>query len=60
MVSSAALMRPTVARYRPFREMTETGVIGDARKATPEKGRAFLDAAADALARLLRERGDLA
>ncbi len=53
----AALMRPTVARYRPFREMTETGVIGDARKATPEKGRAFLDAAADTLAKLLRERG---
>jgi creatinine amidohydrolase len=47
-----------VARYRPFREMTATGVIGDARRATPEKGRAFLDAAADALVRLLRERGD--
>ncbi|WP_332681404.1 creatininase family protein [Bosea sp. (in: a-proteobacteria)] len=53
----AALMRPTVARYKPFREMTETGVIGDARKATPEKGRAFIEAAADALAKLLQERG---
>jgi len=53
----AALTRPTVGRYRPFREMTQTGVIGDARKATAQKGEAFLDAAADALAALLSERG---
>lgn len=52
-----ALTRPTVGRYQPFRQMTETGVIGDARKATAEKGKAFLDAAADALAKLLSERG---
>jgi creatinine amidohydrolase len=52
-----ALTRPTVGQYKPFREMTETGVIGDARKATAEKGKAFLDAAADALAKLLSERG---
>jgi creatinine amidohydrolase len=32
-------------------------VIGDARKATSEKGQAFLDAAADALAKLLSDRG---
>jgi creatinine amidohydrolase len=52
-----ALTRPTVGRYQPFREMTQTGVIGDARKATPEKGTAFFDAAADALAKLLSDRG---
>jgi creatinine amidohydrolase len=52
-----ALTRPTVGRYRPFREMTDTGVIGDARQATAEKGTAFLDAAADALAKLLNDRG---
>lgn len=52
-----ALTRPTVGRYQPFREMTQTGVIGDARKATPAKGTAFLDAAADALAKLLSDRG---
>ncbi|CAN7683035.1 creatininase family protein [Bosea sp. LjRoot90] len=52
-----ALTRPTVGRYQPFRQMTETGVIGDARKATPEKGTAFLDAAANALAKLLSDRG---
>lgn len=52
-----ALTRPSVARYRPFRDMTETGVIGDARRATPEKGEVFLAAAAETLAGLLREGG---
>ncbi len=52
-----ALTRPTVGQYKPFREMTDTGVIGDARRATPEKGQAFLDAAAGALAKLLSDRG---
>ncbi|AMJ62267.1 creatininase family protein [Bosea sp. PAMC 26642] len=56
----AALMAPTVVRYRPFRDMTQTGVIGDARRATPEKGRTFIDASADALVRLLRETGGTA
>lgn len=50
------LMRPTVGRYRPFRELTETGVIGDARRATPKKGEEFLNACAEALAALLRDR----
>lgn len=52
-----ALMRPTVARYRAFRDMTETGVIGDARRATLEKGQACLAACAEALAGLMREMG---
>ena len=49
--------RQVVSRHRSFREMTETGVVGDARRATPEKGQACLDACADALAGLLREMG---
>ncbi len=49
--------RATVSRHRSFREMTETGVIGDARRASVEKGRACLDACAEALAGLLREMG---
>ncbi len=49
--------RPTVSRHRTFRDITETGVIGDARRATPAKGQACLDACADALAGLLREMG---
>lgn len=52
-----ALMHPTVARYSAFRDRTETGVIGDARRAGAEKGRAFLEAAAEALAALLRDHG---
>lgn len=49
--------RPTVSRHRSFREMTETGVVGDARRATLQKGQACLDACAEALAGLLREMG---
>jgi creatinine amidohydrolase len=49
--------RQVVSRHRSFREMTETGVVGDARRATPQKGQACLDACADALAGLLREMG---
>lgn len=49
--------RPTVSRHRSFREMTETGVVGDARRANAGKGRACLDACAEALAGLLREMG---
>ncbi|MCU4181345.1 creatininase family protein [Bosea sp. BH3] len=49
--------RPTVSRHRSFRDMTESGVIGDARRATLEKGKACLDACAQALAGLMREMG---
>jgi creatinine amidohydrolase len=37
-------------RWRSFTEITPSGVIGDARRASPEKGEALLDAAAGALA----------
>lgn len=49
--------RPNVSRHRSFRDMTETGVVGDARRASAEKGQACLDACAQALAGLLREMG---
>lgn len=49
--------RANVSRHRSFREMTETGVVGDARRASVAKGRACLDACADALAGLLRDMG---
>lgn len=49
--------RQVVSRHRSFHEMTETGVVGDARRATLAKGQACLDACADALAGLLREMG---
>ncbi len=47
---SGSLMRPVVARYRPFAEMTPSGVIGDARVATREKGEKLVEACAKALA----------
>ncbi len=47
----------TVSRHRSFRDMTESGVIGDARRATLAKGQACLDACTEALAGLLREMG---
>ncbi len=48
------LMRPVVARYRPFKALTQTGVIGDARRASAGKGRKFLAACAEAVASTLR------
>lgn len=38
------------ARFRSFADITGTGVIGDARRASAAKGEALLDAAAEALA----------
>jgi creatinine amidohydrolase len=38
-----------------FKAATETGVLGDPTSATPEKGRAFLDLAVDALSDLLQQ-----
>jgi creatinine amidohydrolase len=38
---------------RPFKEVTASGVAGDARAATPTKGEAILDACADAIAEWL-------
>jgi creatinine amidohydrolase len=40
-------------RRRSFREVTASGVIGDARKATAAKGQALLDAAAERMAQEL-------
>lgn len=50
MISS---MLPSLKAFRSFKEVTPSGVSGDARRATPEKGRAILDACAAALARRL-------
>jgi len=42
---------PALARRRSFKELSANGVIGDARSATPAKGEALLDAAAERIAR---------
>ena len=51
------LSRPLVRTGGLARLVTETGVVGDARRASVAKGRACLDACADALAGLLRDMG---
>jgi creatinine amidohydrolase len=52
---STALMRPLVAQYRPFAEMTATGVRGDARTASREKGEKLVAACVTALAAWISE-----
>jgi creatinine amidohydrolase len=41
---------PAINMWRSFREMTSSGVMGDARKASAKKGEAFFEATAKALA----------
>ena len=49
MTMRGALMRP-ILMWKSFRAMTKSGVIGDARRSSPEKGEKLLDAAAETLA----------
>jgi creatinine amidohydrolase len=44
-----------IARYRSFRDITPSGVIGDARRATPEKGARLMAACRDGIAAVLRD-----
>ncbi len=43
-----------IARYRSFRDVTTSGVIGDARRASPQKGEKMLAALRDGIAAVLR------
>lgn len=43
------------ARYRSFTEITDTGVVGDARRATADKGTLLIEAAAGSLAAAIAE-----
>jgi creatinine amidohydrolase len=47
--AGSALMQP-LGRWRSFKEMTATGVLGDARRASADKGERLIEAAARALA----------
>ena len=47
---AGSVLNQPLHRWRSFKELTATGVFGDARRATPEKGERLLEAAADALA----------
>jgi creatinine amidohydrolase len=48
--------RASVARHRSYREKTLSGVSGDARRASPGKGEAMVEACAETLANWLRNR----
>jgi creatinine amidohydrolase len=43
-----------IARYRSFRDVTSSGVIGDARRATAHKGERLMSALRDGMAAVLR------
>jgi creatinine amidohydrolase len=45
-----SVLNQPLNRWRSFKEITASGVVGDARKASKEKGERLLDAAAKALA----------
>jgi len=49
----AGSLQPSLKRFRSFAELTASGVAGDARKASAEKGKALLEAYAAALSRRL-------
>jgi creatinine amidohydrolase len=46
-----AILSPPLHRWRSFKELTPTGVFGDARRATAEKGERLVQAVSDALSR---------
>ncbi|MDF3062582.1 MAG: creatininase [Microvirga sp.] len=52
---AGSVLNQPLHRWRSFKEVTKTGVIGDARSASPEKGERLLEAAAEALAGRLAE-----
>lgn len=47
---AGSVLNQPLHRWRSFADITPTGVIGDARRASPEKGERLLAAAAEALA----------
>lgn len=49
-----ASLAPTLRRFRTFAELTPSGVMGDARTASAEKGAAIFEASAQRLAQRLR------
>jgi creatinine amidohydrolase len=51
--SPSAVLAPVLNRWRSFRELTETGVLGDARRATPGKGERLIGAVVDGMTKRL-------
>jgi creatinine amidohydrolase len=51
--SPSAVLSPVLNRWRSFREMTATGVLGDARRSSSQKGERLIQAVVDGMARRL-------
>lgn len=51
--SMSEVLEPPVHRWHSFKELTSTGVLGDARRSTAEKGEKLFDVMAKSLARAL-------
>ena len=49
----ADVLEPPVHRWHSFKELTASGVLGDARRASPEKGEQLFDVMAKSLAKAL-------
>ncbi len=49
----AEVLSPPILRWRSFRDITPSGVLGDARKASVEKGEAMFEATSGCLAKAL-------
>lgn len=52
--TSASLVGPHVARWRSFAARSDNGTVGNPTRANADKGEQLMDAAAEAVARLLR------
>ena len=51
--SSTNMLHPAIMRWRSFADLTATGVIGDARRASSEKGERLLTVVSESLAEAL-------
>ena len=51
--SMSEVLEPPVHRWHSFKELTPSGVLGDARRSTPEKGQKLFDVMAKSLAKAL-------
>ena len=54
-IGMTEVLSPAIMRWRSFAELTPSGVLGDARRSTPEKGERLFDAMVGSLAEALIE-----
>lgn len=52
-LSMGAVLHPPIAKWHSFKELTPSGVLGDARRSSPQKGKQLYEVMADELAKEL-------